>query len=72
MADAYYISSGGVRSLLPVVDMVEDKLVRDYTETNELVTESTNERALQKYIVRLMPAGNDHYEVAVFRDSGTE
>jgi hypothetical protein len=62
MADAYYSPSDGTRSLLLVVDMVEEKLV----------TELTNDGALLKYIVRLMPAANDHYELAVFKDSETE
>jgi hypothetical protein len=70
MADRYYIASGGARSLLPVVDMVEDRLVRDYTDTDELVEESMNSDPLLKYIVQLLPTANYGYEVNVFKDSG--
>jgi hypothetical protein len=57
MAGRYYIASGGVRSLHPVVDMVEDRLVRDYADTDELVAEAMNDEPLLKYIVRLVPDG---------------
>jgi hypothetical protein len=69
MAERYYIQAGGARSLLPVVDMVEDRLVRDYTDTDELVEESMNSEPLLEYIVRLLPAANDGYEVGVFKAS---
>jgi hypothetical protein len=41
--------------------------VRDYTDTDELVEESMNSEPLLEYIVRLLPAANDGYEVGVFK-----
>jgi hypothetical protein len=43
--------------------------VRDYTDTDELVEESMNSEPLLEYIVRLLPAANDGYEVGVFKAS---
>jgi hypothetical protein len=69
MAETHYVVAGGARSLLPVVDMVEDKMVLEYTETEDLVTEAMNAEPLLTYIARLIPTANDGYEIAVFRES---
>jgi hypothetical protein len=69
MAEMHYIVAGGARSLLPVVDMVEDKMVLEYTETEDLVTEAMNAEPLLTYIARLVPMANDGCEIAVFRES---
>lgn len=72
LAGMHYVSAGGARSLLPVVDMVEDKLVHQYTETGDLVTEAMNDGPLLKYNVRLTPGANNGYEINVFKESEME
>jgi hypothetical protein len=69
MAEMYYLVAGGARSVLPVVDMVEDKLVLEYTETDNLVSEAVNDKPLSPYIARLIPTANDGCKIAVFRES---
>ena len=69
LAGMYYIPAGGARSLLSIVDMVEDKLVDQYMETDELVTEAMNDGSLLKYIVRLVPRVNTGYDIGVFKES---
>lgn len=68
MANKHYNEELGARSLLEALDTIQDKLVKEYHDTDELVSEETNKGPLQRYIVRLVPDTNGGYDVGVYKD----
>lgn len=69
VASRYYDEDSGAMSVLKAIDLLEVKLTQAYVRPKGLVTELTNELPLQRYNVRLVPQGDDTFDMGVFPDS---
>ncbi|KAF1999400.1 P-loop containing nucleoside triphosphate hydrolase protein [Amniculicola lignicola CBS 123094] len=72
VSEKYYRKGLGARSFLRAVDEVQDRLTAEYTNSDDLVTEDTNEGPLQSYVARLIKKGNESYDVGVFKEEVEE
>ncbi|ORY14514.1 hypothetical protein BCR34DRAFT_612695 [Clohesyomyces aquaticus] len=71
-AKRFYVAKHAARNLVGAIPDIEDKLIESYQDTDELVSEGTNESPFQKYVVKLIPARDDHYSVGVYEDQGND
>lgn len=72
LASRYYHPKLGARSLRTGVESIMDKLTGVYSDTNELITEETNNGPLQSYVIRLTDDKEHTWEIAVFKEEPLE
>ena len=73
IAETSYDIALGARSLEHAVErLIEAQLVQKYVQSDNEITEETNNGPLQKFTLQLYPVTESEEELVIFRDGNTE
>jgi ATP-dependent Clp protease ATP-binding subunit ClpA len=72
LAEQHYHHELGARSLLGVRDLMQDRLTKEYTNTDELVSEDINNGPLKRFTVALVAGDNGQNHVNVYEDQADD